>query len=101
MNQQVKHLWTAALRSGLYRKCTIGFHWGGGYSPLGLLELLAFEAGVVKEFDPERVVLSREVVNWADLDRPSPVVAGGVSLAWLSDSGGTFLETAERIERWL
>src|SRR5438093_3640406 len=90
MNQDVKRLWTDALRSGQYQQGTGALRKNDRYCCLGVLCELAVNAKVVqsKQSDDNRYgeyyygrvgyweggILPPQVVNWAELDRANPEV---------------------------
>lgn len=119
MDTAVKAKWVAALRSGEYKQGAGALARGGRYCCLGVLCDLAVKAGVLVEvsfadeeedqltYDGADGVLPDSVVDWADLSHTDPEV-GGVSfdardlrLSAHNDSGKTFAEIADLIERYL
>lgn len=103
MNPEIKKLWIEALRSGEFQQGLRQLECDGKYCCLGVLELLAFRAGVVSKFRGERPYLSTEVAEWAGLPSTNPRLADGLGM-WagsLNDHGETFAEIADRIEKYL
>ena len=129
MNQEIKKLWVAALRSGNYvqgknalcQESPEGPH----FCCLGVLCDLAVAADVTEQSltedkgntvrayredltlpntVPATAVLPHSVVMWANLNSAHPMVlADGYEhgLAQLNDSGSTFSEIADLIEKHL
>lgn len=120
MKEEIKEMWVTALRSEEYEQGQSYLHQsyptGDRYCCLGVLTDLAKKNGValsVMEPFPEardRVVMYDDgsatymsflppaVVEWAGLDSDDPETDGG-SLAVLNDTGKTFAEIADLIER--
>lgn len=112
MRADVKAQWTAALRSGEYRQGsgTLHNHANNSFCCLGVLCALAVKAGVTTRSEKpdvhgysygpgeEVTYLPHVVMEWAGLDSFTPK-ADGKELAILNDSGKTFAEIADIIDR--
>lgn len=123
MDQVIKQRWLTALRSGEYPQITGVLHNDEGFCCLGVLSELAHKDGVVTRtrtnddyyaYGSEKAagVLPAEVINWAGLEEPVPVVlltlrqdAGDEVVYGLADlndgEGWTFDEIADVIEEQL
>ena len=126
MHAEIKAQWVAALRSGEYKqgKSVLHNRETNEYCCLGVLCDLAVKAGVeVKQgeqsvtvggdyVNPETIQSTRfggraqslpaAVIGWAGLVEPDPMPEGvSDSLACLNDSGDTFDQIADVIERGL
>lgn len=116
MNQDVKPLWLEALRSGEYKQGRDVLHRDSKFCCLGVLcdvyrkehedtqwEHTGYSSGEY-EFLREKDVLPFDVMMWAgfsadDHDVYVPVI--GHTLSNLNDSGKSFAEIADIIERYL
>src|SRR6185503_16966914 len=108
MDPEIRAQWTAALRSGEYRR-------GQGrlrsdddrFCCLGVLCDLAAKDGAVEEihlspgthwrYDDETAYLPKAVQRWAQLDSGNPATSEG-SLAGLNDEGRSFAYIADVID---
>ena len=105
MNANAK-AWVAALRSGKYAQGKNLLRTATGrFCCLGVACELAAEAGVIASFtdggygiEHENKVLPEQVINWLGL-RNDAGYYGGNSLAQMNDSGATFDNIADLIER--
>lgn len=112
MNQQIKHEWVAALRSGGVEQCKEQLNYGpnNAYCCLGVLCEMAVEAGIVTlkdevytsvndRNDCDSGVLPRSVMKWAGLhsNTPKPKHLKN-NLVRLNDTGHTFSQIADIIE---
>lgn len=112
MNEDVKHQWVSALRSGGYKQAQDGLKGGGRFCCLGVLCDLAVKAGVAEGWRDDLVVHrsigyseiwdgnessaslpTRKVLDWAGLGRDD-----SLRLAGLNDSGWSFERIANLIE---
>ena len=101
MKQEIKTLWTTALRSGEYQQGHSALRLRDTYCCLGVLCELGVAAGIVTRtllesgeygygWTRERCYLPREVREWAEIEEPNPeAVHAGVShtLARWNDFG--------------
>lgn len=105
MNQEIKKLWVAALRSGKYKQ-GVGslLNRVDEYCCLGVLCDLAVKKQVVHSFldaHNGRNEVPGDIVRlWAGLTDSNPQIANS-SLAQLNDQGATFTEIADIIEKEL
>jgi len=114
MNATIKKLWLAALRSDEFEQGQGVMDSGNKLCCLGVLVRIACDQGVVKRTDDSLYVNKRfrgygygeaqstyelpsEVVNWAGLSSPDPIVIGG-SLGVHNDDGASFKKIADIIE---
>lgn len=113
MNQRVKELWVAALRSGKYIQSYNRLRSPSGYCCLGVLcDIAASKTevggwvltsnGWVFNTDDDYAddTLPDEVVEWAGLVDGNPDTSE-FTLAYNNDHGKSFLEIADIIEREL
>lgn len=125
MKQEIKELWTTALRSGEYKQGRGKLHWRNDpneYCCLGVLCVLAAAAEVCTAvnlfecvaYDGEINYLPESVQQWAGLGSKNPII-DGASLSILNDGEGdiengtdyrgyrrsSFTEIADAIERGL
>ena len=104
MNPRIKQLWVTALRSGQYRQGRgILRSTDGAHCCLGVLcDLHAKETGTLWYYDYLGAFkwLPRQVADWAGLSSPDPDILGS-TLSRMNDSGATFREIADIIEREL
>ena len=112
MNEQVKQKWLSALRSGHYKQTQGLLHDGSGFCCLGVLcDLYGKEHNVEwklaeddysnnYEFQEEPERLPLLVIEWAGVKQDYPEICE-TSLAELNDTGSTFNEIADLIEKHL
>ena len=124
MKEEIKKRWVEALRSGYYKKGEGNLYNSdtGAHCALGVLCELAVEEGVVDRMDFENggpsvygthdgstndSILPREVVEWAGLESPSPLVSFRdsvyddttvYSVSELNDLGASFDAIADKLE---
>jgi hypothetical protein len=122
MSTQIKQQWVTALRSGEYTQASSNLRTEEGYCCLGVLcDLYSKDTRDIStewevnhtadarpipfyNFMNEGSFLPIAVVNWAGLDKASPVIdLEGVKmeLAQVNDSGSTFTQIAQLIEEQL
>lgn len=119
MNQEIKALWTAALRSGEYEQgrsylCTVDDDGERRFCCLGVLCDLAVLVGAAEEeevmgvvqYDENSEVLPPGVMRWAGLSADDPCVFSNPeemseSLATLNDGGYSFTQIADLIDEQL
>ena len=112
MNEQVKEKWLSALRSGDYKQTQLKLHTDDGFCCLGVLcDLYGKEHNVEwklaeddysnnYEFQEEPERLPLFVIEWAGVKNDNPEICE-TSLAELNDTGSTFNEIADLIEKHL
>lgn len=118
MDERIKAAWVAELRSGKWKQVKSQLRHGQrGRCCLGVLCDLAEAEGIVQKArfrdcgrrvngyvaagdlsDKAAHVLPYAVSSWAGLWGPNPT-AGGNLLAYLNDTGASFVEIADIIER--
>jgi hypothetical protein len=112
MNEQVKQKWVDALRSGDYQQGQCYLRTNSGFCCLGVLcDLYGKENNVEwnlannghnYEFQEFESYLPSSVRKWADLEYCNPPVNDEEStLVRLNDSGSTFEQIADVIEKQL
>jgi hypothetical protein len=104
MNPQIKQKWLSALRSGEYQQGRCYLRTNSGFCCLGVLcDLYGKEhnvewelvgAGTYYEFQDEPELLPLSVAEWAGVDRHRSLTLGE-----LNDTGSTFNEIADLIEK--
>lgn len=118
MNPTIKAKWLEALRSGRYHQARGQLRRGGGC--LGVLCEIAVQEGIAqrkginywtRDDDLTDDVLPHGVVEWVGIDSPNPTVLLGFNVRMLSDNGArlsdlndtglTFPQIADLIEREL
>lgn len=95
MKAEPKRLWLEALRSGEYKQGQYYMRNGGTYCCLGVLQEVAQKAGVV--FTPDwgsTSFIPSPVGKWIGIDFQK-----GEDLAAMNDSGESFNQIADYIER--
>ena len=108
MNPEIRARWTAALRSGDYKRSSGVLRAANDrFCCLGVLCDLAEKAGVVSgtqagpfaqwRYDDESAYLPRSIQAWAGLTRQNPQVEDG-GLANLNDDGWSFAQIADAID---
>jgi hypothetical protein len=113
MNQRVKELWVAALRSGKYTQSRNALRTVSGYCCLGVLcDIAAKETDMGewvntvhgwkfvpkdRQYGSTSDILASPVMEWAGLTKRNPDTKDG-SLAYNNDHGKSFLEIADMIE---
>ena len=114
MNQQVKEKWLNALRSGDYQQTQNYLHKEDGFCCLGVLcdlyikenneewNLAVAEDGDrdYYEFQDKTGRIPLSVIEWAGVEDCNPNICGR-SLAERNDTGSTFNEIADLIEKHL
>ena len=110
MNQQVKEKWVSALRSGDYKQTKSCLHKGDGFCCLGVLcdlygkehnvEWKLVDAGIYYEFQDKKAILPLSVIEWAGVEDDNPEICE-TPLSRLNDTGSTFNEIADLIEKHL
>jgi hypothetical protein len=126
VNEKTKNLWIKALKSGEFEQIRGRLHDGQGYCVLGVLAALAMNEGVCtfgprNVFDGRSSTLSYNIMKWAEiglddeldeLDEKQPYLQPGAgqiklkykgketSIAELNDSGLSFEQIAEVIEKY-
>lgn len=115
MDQTIKELWVAELRSGTFEQGKGFLSREGKYCCLGVLCELAVEYGAevtvspyrsrddVKAYDRQAHTLPQSVMEWSGLQEHNPFLvllflADDTSLATLNDAGFTFDQIADVIE---
>lgn len=113
MNAAIKRRWVKALRSGKYKQGRGLLKQGDEFCCLGVLcDLHSSAMGVPTlrwtKFDlygREGFVLPKRVVKWAELEGTNPEFDTEeditMVLAELNDSGQTFIQIADLIEKYL
>lgn len=121
MNREVKDKWVVALKSGEYKQGKYFLNGATGYCCLGVLCDLAVKEGIGTWEDHERVgaksyvsgesintyALTPEVMEWAGLDSPTPLVTikksdkVAVPISIANDSTVSFTRIAKIIEKQL
>ena len=124
MNPEIKEQWTTALRSGEYKQGKGHLHQKGEnglpdtYCCLGVLCDLAVNVGATEKvfgadlgsgyeyrqdlyfYGRQPAVLPNEVQEWAELETDAGISPDGtIQLTALNDTGSTFAEIADIIER--
>lgn len=112
MNQEIKTKWIEALKSGKYKQGREHLRAGDDFCCLGVLcdiyknqstEKVEWESpdrGNVYSILNHSGVLPKPVQEWAELDSENPITGdAGHSLAHLNDTGKSFLEIADLIEK--
>jgi hypothetical protein len=113
MNPQIKQKWVSALRSGEYQQTQRLLHYENGFCCLGVLcdlylkeNQLEWEPSThsnnVYVFQNNGADLPFSVIEWSGIEGCNPPVNDGEStLAGLNDSGSTFEQIADVIEKQL
>jgi len=112
MNPQIKQKWVSALRSGDYQQGRNYLRTDNGFCCLGVLcDLYGKENNVEwnlannghnYEFQDKESHLPSSVIEWAGVGDGNPPVNDGEStLVRLNDSGSTFEQIADVIEKQL
>ena len=112
MIEQVKQKWLSALRSGDYQQTRSYLRNEDGFCCLGVLcdlygkehnvEWNLANSGINYEFQDEPECLPPSVVEWAGVVGTDPVIGNGEAfLSQLNDTGYTFNEIADLIEKHL
>lgn len=115
MNSEIKDKWLKALRSGKYKQTTGVLKASDSYCCLGVLcdvySKTKKKSGIKFDdfnqfFDGENLklsILSDRIINWAELsgNEIEPSRDNHATLMVLNDSGKTFLEIADIIEKHL
>jgi hypothetical protein len=110
MNRAIKQQWIKALRSGEYEQGIHALRSGDRYCCLGVLcdlydSKLWFNVRDNYSYMNADDLLPDEVVNWAELDSDNGVFIGDSGekqdLSTLNDTGKTFSQLADLIERYL
>ena len=108
MKEQVKELWTKALRSGEYKQGQGSLNCNGKFCCLGVLTDLyikamgsEWESRLIGEgftFGGHSAVLSENVAKWSGMKTSTGLFNGG-TLAILNDIGSSFESIADVIEK--
>ncbi len=112
MNQEIKVKWVAALRSGDYNQGKGSLKSEDKFCCLGVLcdlhsktfgtQWATTEGNEDKYYLGTKEVLPNDVMRWADLDWQNPKIREHqTSLTELNDSGDSFEEIADIIEKYL
>jgi len=117
MNKRVKKLWIKALRSGEVNQARHRLRRGASRCCLGVLcDVFAATTGKGKwehrrkggwvfsaAAEVAEAVLPAEVVKWAQLPNDNPAIADGYDsyASRFNDSGESFEQIADRIEKYL
>ena len=106
MNKCIKEKWLRALRSGRYAQTNGYLHkevnGQDRFCCLGVLtNLYVEENGEPEVWNLGNIILAEEVVEWAELTDENPHVVIEGTLASLNDSGRTFKQIANIIEKEL
>jgi hypothetical protein len=112
VNQEIKKLWVAALRSGEYKQAIGMLRRGGSFCCLGVLCNLHAQAhpdiAAMQHnscyYMGEGANLPRAVGSWAELYLSSRMVSirgANAALSFHNDNGRTFAEIADAIEAQL
>jgi hypothetical protein len=113
MNEEVKTLWTEALRSGEFeqgRGALTVIDGGDRYCCLGVLCKVAIANGldikVTPEeervwYDHESAYLPRSVRDWAGLETSDPLLGEHAASAWNDDEHADFTKIADLIDAHL
>ena len=94
MKPKVKKFWIEALRSGKYRQIQHRLFSDAGYCCLGVL------CKISRKRIDEQFALPVSVLRWAGLHDNDPMLGDCSASRW-NDSGATFAEIADLIERHL
>lgn len=101
MKQEIADRWVEALRSGKYKQEQGALRFGNKFCCLGVLcDISKRDGWVINSYLGQTSHLPYEVQAWADLDSDDgriPSQAG--TLAYLNDSGKSFVEIADVIEK--
>lgn len=115
MNSTIKQRWVAALRSGEYAQGkSVLRNQDNQYCCLGVLtDLYAKEFNISWKYDDDNnsyaltneafgssTYLIPSVIQWAELSSFNPIVQD-FTLSYMNDSGKTFEEIADAIEKYL
>jgi hypothetical protein len=115
MNPEIKKRWVEALRSGKYKQGKHSLARGENFCCLGVLCELATKEGVVKRerlgngfiyYNSCHSHLPWPVCTWGELQEVNPSIPASsqttkTTLSELNDTGSTFSEIADLIEKYL
>lgn len=110
MNKRIKKLWIRALRSGKYNQTTGRLKRGtddlAAYCCLGVLCEIAVSKGVIQVYDATFGTLPTAVTEWAQVEEDPLLGVRRIDgqrpvASRLNDSGYTFREIANRIQKYL
>jgi len=99
INERVKNLWVAAMRSGTYKQIKRAFQQDGGHCALGVLQDVYAKERNVNSFDVDHT--SKDYLSWVGEDRSSHVYGEPTLrtvVRWNDDRGLTLKEIADKVE---